>query len=100
MPIPQTLDAFSQTLRHPQPPSDWPPGLQVLWYDAKGDWEAAHEIAQEMPGTGGSHLHAYLHRVEGDRWNAGYWYDRAGQPFPTTSLQDEFRALVESYLRK
>lgn len=91
---PHDLPAFMATLKDPQPPAGWPPGLRVLWHQGKGDWEAAHEIAQDMPGPTGSWLHAYLHRVEGDRWNAGYWYDRAGRPFPKSTLGQEFEELV------
>ncbi len=29
--------------------SYWPEGLQALWYDAKGNWNASHDIAQDMP---------------------------------------------------
>jgi hypothetical protein len=45
----------------------------------EGDWDGAHEIAQNEPGADGSWLHAHLHRVEGDLPNAGYWYRRAGR---------------------
>jgi len=50
-----------------------------MW-DAKGDWTRAHESAQRDEGVGGSWVHAYLHRKEGDQDNAEYWYDRAGKP--------------------
>lgn len=99
MPLPADFPAFRETLKDPRPPAGWPPGLQALWHEGKGDWEAAHNIAQDMPRATGSLIHAYLHRVEGDRWNAGYWYDRAGQPFPKASLGQEFEALVTALLR-
>ena len=51
--------------------------LLALWWDAKGDWEKAHEVAQEVAGVDGAWVHAYLHRKEGDLGNAGYWYRRA-----------------------
>ena len=60
--------------------------LQALWHDARGDWERAHECAQEDHGRDGSWVHAYLHRKEGDLGNAGYWYSRAGRPVPEKSV--------------
>ena len=94
MALPPDFEAFRESLQADLPPSAWPEPLRALWYDAAGDWEAAHELAQEIPGATGSWIHAYLHRKEGDRWNAGYWYDRAGRPFPATTLDEEFKALV------
>jgi hypothetical protein len=48
-----------------------------------GDWGAAHKIVQDREGDAmASWIHAVVHRMEGDRGNAGYWYDRCGRPFP------------------
>ncbi len=99
MALPKDFQAFRQTFADPHPPAGWPPGLRALWYAGKDDWEAAHELAQDMPGATGSWIHAYLHRVEGDRWNAGYWYDRAGKPFPKATLEQEFEELAGHLLR-
>ena len=60
--------------------------LLALWWDAHGDWNKAHEIAQDVSGADGAWVHAYLHRREGDVSNAGYWYRQAGRkvdPSPT-----------------
>lgn len=86
---------FLETLDENEPPSDWSLALQSLWYDAKGDWESSHNIAQDLHTPMGSWIHAYLHRKEGDDWNAGYWYRQAGQPFPKHSLEEELQQLVE-----
>lgn len=69
-----------------EPPAGLSLPLQALWYDAKGDWEAAHGCAQDDPSRDGSWLHAYLHRKEGDLGNAGYWYSRANKPMPARSV--------------
>lgn len=58
-----------------------------------GDWEAAHEIAQADPSPDAAWLHAHLHRVEGDRANAAYWYARAGRAPFEGSLAEERAAL-------
>jgi hypothetical protein len=45
-------------------------------------------------------VHAYLHRVEGDLSNAGYWYRRAKKPAATGSLDDEWAAIAGAMLAK
>ncbi len=90
------LQAFRQTLARPAPPEDLSLALQALWWDAKGDWDKAHECAQERDDKDGAHVHAYLHRKEGDQSNAGYWYRRAGAPPFTGSVSEEWDALVAS----
>ena len=62
-----------------------PPGAlsleaQALWQAKKGEWEAAHNIAQEIHTAMGSWIHALLHVIEGDQWNADYWFSKAGKP--------------------
>ncbi|RDY61314.1 hypothetical protein [Flagellimonas nanhaiensis] len=96
--IPTTFEKFQETLKEPIPSNQWPAALKSLWWDAKGDWNASHDIAQEIHTPMGSWIHAYLHRKEGDEWNAGYWYRQAGQPFPKYSLEEEFKILVEENL--
>ncbi|WP_036385434.1 hypothetical protein [Muricauda sp. MAR_2010_75] len=93
---PHSFSAFMETLNAQEPNPEWPSALQALWYDAKGDWEASHDIAQDIHTTMGSWIHAYLHRKEGDKWNAGYWYRQAGKPFPEYSLEEELQVLVNS----
>ena len=46
----------------------------------------------------GAWVHAYLHRVEGDLANAGYWYRRAGKPASQQPLRDEWTAIVKALL--
>jgi hypothetical protein len=93
-----TLDEFNASLSEHLPPSRLNPFLQSLWYDRKGDWEKAHNIAQEIHTTSGSWIHAYLHRREGDTSNAAYWYHMADKSFPTVGLDEEWEQLVEQFL--
>ena len=94
-----TYDQFKSSLSQTEPPQGISVILQALWYDANKNWEAAHDIAQSQEGTKAfDRLHAYLHRVEGDTWNAGYWYRRAGAEVFKGSLKDEWEFLVESSL--
>jgi hypothetical protein len=43
-------------------------------------------------------LHAYVHRKEGDKFNANYWYRRCGESMPKISLEEEWEVLVERFL--
>lgn len=92
--IPRSFEEFLKTLNEETPPDDWSLPLQALWWDAKGNWNASHSIAQDLPTPIGSRIHAYLHRKEGDDWNAGYWYRQANQPFPDVTLDEELRQMV------
>ena len=47
-----------------------------------GDWNGAHEIAQQDEKDATScWIHAVLHKIEGDAANARYWYRLAGQAY-------------------
>lgn len=79
-------------------PEGLPRALRALWHDAKGNWNAAHEAAQVEEFGDCAWVHAYLHRKEGDEWNAGYWYRRAGKPVFRGPLEEEWRSIIESLL--
>jgi len=93
-----TFEEFNNTLTSPAPPAQLSAYLKVLWFDAKNNWDKAHEIAQDITDKNGSWLHAYLHRKEGDQFNAGYWYRKAGKPMPSCSLAQEWREIVGDFL--
>ncbi len=94
------LAEFQLSQNQSTPPTGLSLALQSLWFDAKGDWEKAHELAQEDGGTPGDWVHAYLHRKEGDASNARYWYVRAGKPVYPGSLEEEWVAISEALLAK
>jgi len=98
MSIPNNFETFCKTLDHDSPLATWSDAIKAMWYDAKGDWEASHDIAQDMHDSNGSWIHAYLHRKEGDKFNAGYWYRMAGKKFPVINLEEEQKQLVEYFL--
>lgn len=93
-----TLSEFRASLSDPAPHPDLAKELQALWYDANGNWNKAHEIAQETNDPTYCLIHAYLHRKEGDAWNAGYWYKRANRKMPGLSLTEEWEQLVKEFL--
>jgi hypothetical protein len=79
-------------------PAQFRGALLALWWDGQGNWERAHEIAQEIEDASGSWVHAYLHRKEGDEGNAGYWYRRAGRPMAKGDFETEWARMVEQML--
>src|SRR4249919_2517689 len=93
-----TLADFRSTLTAAAPPPGLRPALAALWHDARGDWDAAHGVAQDIGSPDGAWIHAYLHRKEGDAGNAAYWYTRAGQPVASGSLDAEWNAIATSLL--
>ncbi len=94
-----TTDEFNASLSAAAPPAGIDPVLLALWHDAHGDWAAAHAVAQGREGTPAyDRLHAYLHRKEGDAFNAGYWYRRAGVPVHAGPLAAEWAELVAAQL--
>jgi hypothetical protein len=91
-------EAFRKSIEQPRPPAGLSLALQALWWDAKGDWDKAHECAQERDDAAGMRVHAYLHRKEGDASNAAYWYRRCGAAPSTLTLDAEWSDLVRAML--
>ncbi|HLI12035.1 MAG TPA: hypothetical protein VKY65_10595 [Alphaproteobacteria bacterium] len=92
------LPGFKASLSRPRPPDGLNSALEALWWDAKGEWDKAHESAQAQKGADGAWVHAYLHRKEGDHANAGYWYRQAGRPAATVPLNEEWAAIAAALL--
>ena len=90
---------FMRSLELYDPPESCTPCLKALWYDKNEDWVKAHQIAQEISTKEGSWIHAYLHRKEGDRSNAAYWYSRAGKTIPQISLSEEWESMIGYFLK-
>lgn len=92
-----TLEEFTRTIDAPAPPPV-SAALLALWHDARGDWDAAHEVAQDVKDESGAWVHAYLHRKEGDLPNASYWYNRANRPVQSGSLESEWEQIASALL--
>lgn len=93
-----TLKSFIESTKNEKPPEDAGKLLQALWWEKKGDWDRAHHIAQDINTPDAAWVHAYLHRREGDKGNANYWYSRAGRPKSEQSLDDEWNDIVNTIL--
>ncbi|WP_029148383.1 hypothetical protein [Methylophilus sp. 5] len=52
--------------------------LEAVSLAQAGDWDAAHNIAQDYSDSTANWIHAVLHKVEGDTWNSQYWYAKTG----------------------
>jgi hypothetical protein len=91
-------DEFVKSLSAAAPPENISPLLKALWYDGKNDWDASHNVAQDIHDRNGSWVHAYLHRKEGDISNARYWYSMAGKKEFSGPLKDEWEYLVKEFL--
>jgi len=92
------LEELRASLAEATPPKGLPPLLQALWHAARDEWDEAHRLAQEDSSADGAWVHAYLHRVEGDEGNAGYWYRRAGKPHCQSSLASEWTEIASALL--
>ena len=91
------MKSFKESVALDAPDSALSPILKSLWYDAKGDWKQAHDLVDGLSGADAAWVHAYLHRKEGDIWNADYWYARAKKTRPACFLEEEWESLVAHF---
>lgn len=94
----KTLPEFKASLNLEKPDSKLSILLKSLWYDGKGDWHKAHSLIDHLVDPDAAWVHAYLHRKEGDIWNADYWYRNAQKTRPDVSLDEEWEGLVKAFL--
>ena len=92
------LHDFKETLLGNSPPFGVSDHLKALWFDAKGNWEKAHVLIQDFTDKNAAWIHAYLHRKEGDIFNADYWYSHAGKKRPDISLEEEWEQIAGALL--
>jgi hypothetical protein len=95
-----TLEKFIASFSSSTPPSGLSPALTALWFDKQDDWEKAHDAIQHESDSMSAAIHAYLHRKEGDAWNANYWYRTAGRKAFSGALENEWDALVQDALKQ
>ena len=93
-----TIAEFRASLSKTEPPAGLETALTALWWDAKGDWSHAHNLVNDLETPDAMAVHAYLHRKEGEAWNADYWYSRAGRKFHRPALEEEWEALVTGFM--
>jgi hypothetical protein len=85
--------------RDATPPPSLNAAARALWHAHAGQWDAAHNIAQDDHSSLGSWTHALLHLMEGDVGNAGYWFTRAGRPaVPRNQIAAEWDKIAAAAL--
>jgi hypothetical protein len=89
---------FRASLSADAPAAQLDAPLAALWWAARGQWDEAHKIVQDEETADAAWVHAYLHRVEGDLGNAGYWYRRAHKPVAQDALKTEWERIVSALL--
>jgi hypothetical protein len=94
------LAEFKRAVSKAKPPVGLAPPLEALWWAAKGDWDKAHRIVMNADGREAAWVHAYLHRVEGDLDNAGYWYRQARRAAESGRLEAEWDAIASALIDK
>jgi hypothetical protein len=94
----KTVAGFISSLSMDEQPAGMSVYEKALWFAGKGDWERAHDLIQDVDDKKAAHIHAFLHRKEGDISNARYWYAKAESEMPTISLEDEWESLVARYI--
>jgi hypothetical protein len=90
--------AFLESLNASNPPAT--PLLRAVWHGLRGEWEAAHHIAQDETSVEGAWVHAWLHRIEGDPVNARYWYRQARRPAAEGDLREEGKTIATFLLKR
>lgn len=95
---PADLAAFLDSLAADHPPQGLDPVFAGLWRGLKGEWGLAHGLVQDLDSAEAAWVHAWLHRIEGDDWNAGYWYRRAGREPASGDTDEEGRAIAAALL--
>ena len=93
-----TLADFKSSLTGASAPASFSVYGQALWWAGKGSWEKAHTLVQDLEDRSGARIHAYLHRLEGDISNAGYWYARANIKMPEEDCSREWEKMVGEFL--
>ena len=89
---------FKASLEDNTPPIGLTIHQEALWWDRKGDWDKAHDLVNDLDNRQAAHVHAYLHRKEGDLWNVDYWYRRAKRQRHSGTLEEEWEELVKIML--
>ncbi len=68
--------------------------LAVAGFTMGAEWEAVHNLCQAREGDKPfDWAHALCHRIEGDEWNADYWYRSAGKAKSTGEFAAEWAAM-------
>jgi hypothetical protein len=94
------LAVFLASARTGTPPAASVLLIRAVWHGLRGEWDAAHHIAQDDASAEGAWVHAWLHRIEGDVANAGYWYRRARRNVAEGDPREEGKRIASFLLKR
>lgn len=84
-----------------KPPVELDPHLRALWLAKNGEWDAAHDLVNDLGTRTGDWIHALLHVIEGDLSNAGYWYARCGRhAIAPGEVDAEWRRIAQTVIER
>lgn len=63
-----------------------------------GDWETAHNIAQDYSDPTANWIHAVLHKIEGDIGNSRYWYAKTAGADGAAKYYEDFNDVQEELI--
>lgn len=66
--------------------------IEALLWLKLGRLDPAHEFVQDDTQGLGAYIHGFLHRMEGDYWNANYWFRRVRDPKLTQRILESVAA--------
>ena len=92
--------AFLDSVKTGTPSAIAHPLLRAVWLGLRGEWDSAHQIAQEDASLDGAWVHAWLHRIEGDLANAQYWYRQARRHADEGDVREEGKVIAASLLKR
>ncbi len=90
----EDITAFLDSVKTGDPSATDVPLLRAVWHGLRGEWDAAHHIAQEDTSAEGAWVHAWLHRIEGDLGNARYWYRQARRDVAEGDVSEEGKTIA------
>lgn len=65
--------------------------VEALLWIRLGLIDRAHDIVQEASRGTPAYIHGMIHRLEGDYWNANYWFGRVRGSEVLQSVEDEVK---------
>ncbi|MEM9261242.1 MAG: hypothetical protein AAGA62_16500 [Bacteroidota bacterium] len=89
---------FEASLSSAHPPAGCRVEIAALWWLKNRNWQRAHDLIDAETGSDAAWVHALLHRMEGDEWNADYWYAQAGRQRPRNTIGQELEDLLTYFL--
>jgi len=89
-----TVEEFRATLLAPKTPPPVSAALPALWHDPRGDWDKAHELANDVDEKTGALVHAIYFGRNATLGPPATGTAEPEDPSPQNSLADEWDRIV------